>query len=76
MYEYRATVELRNYCLAEGLIARQKGLFNSDETCALSLTPSLPLSLSLSSSQCVCVSSSVEQDNSVLTLRIRTSIQL
>lgn len=53
-----------------GLIARQKGLFNSDETRALSF------SLSLHPSECVCVSSSVKQDNSVLTLRIRTSIQL
>lgn len=78
-----STEELRNYGLAGGgvgggLIARQRGLFNSDETRALSssLARSPSLSPSLHPSECVCVSSSVKQDNSVLTLRIRTSIQL
>lgn len=61
-----STVELRNYWLPGLLVDRQKGCFHSVETCPLSL----------SSSQYVCVSSSLKQDNSVLTLRIRTSIQL
>lgn len=45
-----STEELRNYGPAgggggRGLIARQKGLFNSDETRALSLSLSLPPSI-------------------------------
>lgn len=69
MCECLSIVDLGNYSLPWWLIDRQKGRLNPDETCAPYLCHSL------SASQYARVSSSLRQDNSALTQRIRTSTQ-